>query len=184
MEIRKDSFVWKVAYGVAGLPPRNPNLCRFFWRFVWMFFIGIPVTYFLGGLVMGLMFLISLPFAARPGIFSGDIGNSFVSYRKWPEIKGYRIRPIYFLLPFVLYYFRSVFFWLADVAVFIFSLMVTNIGLSIIGACVVAFLLFYSFKLLRKTEAYQLTKSYLGAKKQGICPLITFIDIPKKTATE
>ena len=106
-EIRKDSFSYKVAYGMTRFPPRRINHCLFWRRFLLMFFIGIPLKYLLGSIVMGVMFLISLPFAARPAVFNKDTGDSFVSYRKWPKIKGYRIRPIYLLLPLGLYYFQS-----------------------------------------------------------------------------
>ena len=62
--------------------------------------------------------------------------------------------------------------------------MATNIDLSIIGVIAGIILLFYGLKLFSKTEVYQLTRDYLKAKKQGICPIITFVDPPAETTVE
>ncbi|MCH7758964.1 hypothetical protein IID20_01245 [Patescibacteria group bacterium] len=179
MEIKKDSFLWKVAYfnTPSHRQPQSTNLCRFFWRFVWMFFIGVPFACLALGIFVGFVFIISFLFALYPTLLKENSGKEFAPYKKWPRIKGYLLRPIYLLLPLVLYYLRSVFLAL-------FTLITTNIGLSIMGICMIVIGLIFGFKLLSKTEAYQLTKSYLGAKKQGVCPIITFVNVPEKTETE
>ena len=176
-KIKKDSFVYKVAYGMTTFPPLQINHCRFWKRFILMLVIVWPVIILTLGIGITIGFIITLPFAVRPAIFKEESREFFIPYKKWPRIKGHLLRPIYFLLLFGLYYFQSLFLAL-------FTLITTNIGLSIIGVIAGIILLIYSFKLLSKTEAYQLTQDYPKAKKQGICPIITFVDPPAETTVE
>ena len=172
-KIKKDSFVYKVAYGLTSFPPLQINHCRFWKRFILMLVIVWPIVILFLGIGMTIGFIITLPFAGRPAILKEESGEFFIPYKKWPKIKGHFLRPIYFLLPLGLYYFPGLYYF-RSLFLTLFTLITTNIGLSIMGICMIAILLIYSFKLLSKTEAYQLTQDYLKAKKQGICPMITF----------
>ena len=177
IKIKKDSFLYEVAYGLFTHPPQYTNICRFCFRFVWMFLINWPIVIIFVSILFAVLFTIGFPFASRPGIGRGEINTDYFPYKKWPEIKGHRIFPIYFLLLFALYYFRSAFSGPWELLVGFFTLMITNIGLSSIGTSLGIVLLIYGFKLLSRTEAYQLTQDYLKAKKQGICPMVKFVRI-------
>ena len=97
MDIRKDSFLYRVAYFHKDEESPQPivtNLCLFFWRFVFYFPIvsGIVLPAYFVGLLFGRYpDFEGLPFASHP-------------YNRWPKIRGYRILPIVVLLVgFVIY---------------------------------------------------------------------------------
>jgi MFS family permease len=161
MNIRKNSFLWKMAYGSWGELDREiktTNLCKFFWRFVAAFFIVIPLIYIIGFFV-----------AHGP-----DTKGILRPYRKWPKIKGHHVYPITVFLIFVVA--------LGIVRLGMYIGMYNLIfGTSIIVGIVVLMIVVLwfiasSFQTFRESDTFQLVRSYIRAKKDKVCPTITFID--------
>src|SRR3989338_6816569 len=95
MKIRSDGLVRRVAYpsfmNFRGWIPGKVSLCILFRRFIFMLFIVWPVVLF----VLAIVYLSGILFAKHPS--SSVYGPVFISYKKWPTIKGFRVFPILFL---------------------------------------------------------------------------------------
>lgn len=70
MTIRKDGFVCRVAYNHplfgAKKPPEKTSLCKLFWRFLLLGFLGWPLTYTFYTVIMTAFLCIAFFFAHRP----------------------------------------------------------------------------------------------------------------------
>ncbi len=175
MEISKNSWMYKVAYGANDFKPNTGNLCKFFWKFVFMLFIVWPVVIFVGLPIMGLLWLIGFFFAARPSIYESDNATDLMQfYQNWPRVKGFRVLPIYFVL-------------LGSLAFVPWGKLLKLLQLISWGklsialiVCAVIALIIVGAAVFLKSETYQLLKNYLAAKKAKVCPRIVFTDDKKK----
>lgn len=202
MEIKRNSWMYKVAYGFEAKKPKRTNLCSFFWKFVLMLLGGWPLAliamgvFFALGVVVVFITFISGFFAGffvgyRPSIYEGESRKKFwIPYKKWPKIKGYRILPIYFVLPVLVYFAVNVLDWtalwimLSGLPAAILSMIFGMLGvLSFLAIAAIIFLLMAGivwgvvalFDRFFKTGIGTLIKEYVKAKKRKVCPIIKFI---------
>ncbi len=170
MEINKNGALYKLAYFLED-PPEQVNLCQFFWRLVLMIIIVGPIC-----LVVEALFGFSVN------------SNRFVV--QWPKIRKFPLMPATVLPVLALLY--AVCVGLCSLATWaryghhngnIFHAPGVALLLSII--CTVLLLAlaasapFVYEKLDRaisNTEALQVFRAYLKARKEKFCPIITFVD--------
>ncbi|HEX8974569.1 MAG TPA: hypothetical protein VF817_03730 [Patescibacteria group bacterium] len=187
MKIKKEGFVYKVAYGLSGGCPRKTNLCKLFWRFLLMFFIGWPIVG-IAYCAIHFIFYIFFPaigytlgfwIAHRPPVFKGDYkGDSLIPYDKWPTIKGWRVYPIYGVaVAFILFnpkdtmmVGRSTIVGIAKHTVFsgFFWSWVAGVAVFVILLCMT--------KAVKKSETYKMFVEFAKAKKQKICPTVEIVE--------
>lgn len=180
MEISKSGWVYKVAY--SGLAPASTNLCAFFWKFMVMLFLGWPligVFFVIYYLVITVGFVGGFFIAFRPAVFDEDdfkTRNLMINYEKWPSVKGYRLLPIYFVVPALLTWFLPEIWAFLILPPTMFA--VSAIGLAIFSGVVLIWMANGGLlkKLSRSSETYQLVKDYLVARKQKVCPIVRFKD--------
>ncbi len=176
MEINRNGLLYKIAYGYFKNLPEQGNLCPFFWRTIFSFFIvwpiWMPIRLVLGNILAFVLFGYWLtPSACRP-------------INWWPEIKGWRFSPCVILLWSMLVAILCVpvYFLLADwIPNFlrysansfhteggqVFWCLVTfGMTLIVIGTICSA---------ITKAEWWLVLKAYLKARKEKFCPLITFV---------
>jgi len=166
--IRRDGFLFRYAYWFK-LPHKRPetiNRCPFFWRLLFVTLVGMPVWWLVW---MPLVFVVGFWFAVRPAFFHGE--SAFEDYDHWPHIGDVRIWPGAVLLgvlaaaeAFIVlttiprFYGHSFFFWIGAGLV------------TIVGALIVFFALFFGKEELAKTEWYRMARDAWRERKQGICP--------------
>lgn len=163
MEIKKNSFLWKIAYGFwnGDKETKTTNLCVFFWRVVAAFFIAIPIISIIGFL-----------FAHGLSIKEDD-GGVLTPYKKWFTIKRHRVYPITVLLILVvvLNIVRLGMYYGLKYLIYGIGALVGIVAL----ACAIL-LIMNGFRKFRESEILQLVKSYIRAKKEKVCPTINFVD--------
>ncbi|OGY64559.1 MAG: hypothetical protein A3I89_02565 [Candidatus Harrisonbacteria bacterium RIFCSPLOWO2_02_FULL_41_11] len=159
MKIRSDGLVRRVAYpsfmNFRGWIPGKVSLCILFRRFIFMLFIVWPVVLF----VLAIVYLSGILFAKHPS--SSVYGPVFISYKKWPTIKGFRVLPIYFFLLYL-----SFFTKLGRYAF---------LGFTFLALCLAILFLYYALenKLLSSdNEAVKLIREYVVAVKNKVCPMV------------
>lgn len=185
MEIKKGSFVYKVAYGNTKKYkiPNQTNLCRLFWRFIGMFFVVWPILGLLYGILVTVLSVAGFLVAHRLTLFKGDshTDNLFIPIKHWPQMREHRVYPIVVLLiagvaKSLIFWYQAIGYasWVALIAVAKF--FVSNIVLSIIGSIIAVMLAIFLVHSFLKTETGRLFKSYVAAKKQKVCPLINIVE--------
>ncbi|MAG12547.1 hypothetical protein CL630_01915, partial [bacterium] len=187
--INKDRLLYKIVYyfwDKKNEPTGQINICKFIRDMVlggltWIF-MGIAALIaspFL--LAMFLMLLVTMfSFGWRLiylNVISLNDRQKFVRCSRWPNIKGYRILPIYFVPPVFLFYFGSVIVSsISNVAVNVGNAVVSSWGLAIVGTVAVLVLVCWGIYRFTKSELYKLLKVFLAAKKEKICPMITIVE--------
>ncbi|MBI5077170.1 hypothetical protein HZB94_02210 [Candidatus Falkowbacteria bacterium] len=177
MTISKNSALYKYTY-LWYRPPENnqTNLCQFFWRFI----LAISVFPISAGILFALAIFFSIIFELIAVIFCGYYFPPTVpfinpeDYRRisWlPKIKGYHILPIY---PIILSG-CGFLCWQYPVALEVIGLIALMVLFILLGIAIIA-LFGRCFSFVKKSSAYQLTAAYIKAKKERVCPIITFID--------
>ncbi len=178
MEISKNSWMYKVAYGLneTRKQPDTGNLCRFFWKFMLMLFIVWPLVIIAVGLFTGITYLIGFFFAARPRIFKGDPSNPDAPmrfYQNWPRVKGFRVLPIYFVL------LGSLTFVPWGKLLKLLQLISWGKLSIVLIVCAAVVLIIGGAATFLESETCQLLNNYLAAKKAKVCPRITFTNKKK-----
>lgn len=178
MEIKKSGFVYQVAYGLTDEHelPYEVSLCRLFWKFMGMFFVGWPII----GIIVGISFVVGFFFARRAAFFAGDPKSYLtIPYKVWPRTaSGKRIWPIWFVL-------GGGALWLLSATTKSVASTVSAVKtlfiLKIIGTVAVVLIIvwlavgfFHSFFF--QSEAWQLAKAYCKAKKEKVCPIIKVVE--------
>lgn len=180
MQLNKNGFVYKVAYGMLTeiSRPDRVNICGIFWRFIIMFFIGWPVNFLMFAAVWAWIFIWSFLFKAAYVDLKGEDTYALIYFKKWPKIRGHRIAPIWILLAAaVIVYFEKLFS--------LWSLVITSsITHWILGIALLLVFIIYILLGVRKTETAQIFKAYLQAKKDKLCPVIVCYDPNLESPTQ
>jgi hypothetical protein len=186
MTLRKNGFVIKTAYFFTypdNVPPRF-ELPRIFWRFLGMFFLGIPV----GFLIAHTLLAISVLLSSVVGFFIGKRICSAIPYPgeivcpmkdfPLPEVAGTRVWPITVVTCLGLLWvllkipsgMRAVSEFLKENSNYLL--------LSVLAACLVILIIFAfgGVRRFSKSEAWEMTKSFFKAKKERVCPTIEVVD--------
>ncbi len=191
-------MLYSVAYGYTSRKPLNTNLCQFFWRVVLSLLVVWPlltlwkvVAY---GLIRGVGSVIAFVlFGCRltswkevdfDDITTLDITTLFKQISWWPKYEGVNISlatifagllciVVICLVGAFLVYF-AIYRGLVCGVLFANSIAGT-LTLSVIGLIVLAVV----FSIVTKTEGRKVVKEFIKAKKQKVCPLISFVDDPK-----
>ncbi len=172
MEVGKKSFLYKTAYGFNYYEPTAKSLCVFFWKFVFMFFLGWPLITAL----RAILFVVGFFFGCRPRFSNIDelYNNVAERYDKWPHIKGFRILPIYLVIALgiiILYVFSGPFrgFIVGTIIGVVLSVVIIGVFSRKNSSFFVK-----EIKKLKENSAVRLCIEYVKAKKQKVCPIINF----------
>ena len=108
MKIKRNGMLYKIAYGHMKIcqRPNEFGICALTWRILFMTLIGWPCLGAFWGLVGAMAVFIVIVCAVSLyslGFFfamdlSDEPNRIFEPYEKWPQIKGFRIYPIYFVI--------------------------------------------------------------------------------------
>lgn len=182
MEIKKNSFLWKIAYTWSNKEEaqevKTTNLCRFFWR-VMLGLVLATVVIILYYVILLCEFLFGFFVARYPvakGIHSQKGPFNIVKYQKWPTVKGHRIYPIVVLL------ISAAAIGIVEVGIHYPKDLMYGIGILIglvalvVLVAIKGWFITSGFKRFRRSDAYRLTKEYLRARKEKVCPTIIFVD--------
>lgn len=172
-EIRKDSFVYRVAYGIDAYPPEKTSLCGMFWKFIFMLFAW-PLLVIAATSIGIVFYAVGFLVAAKPNFSDGGIDY----YEKWPEIRGHRIWPITVLaiITALGLIYEIIFSSAAKTAVAFGAshpILIIS-GLAVIGVIITV------FANQQLKEIMELAMSYLRAKKEKVCPMIKFVGAESK----
>lgn len=166
----KDGFLFEFNYAYTGDDPMliHTTRCRLFWRtLLWSPLIW-TVIFFAAVLVFLVLFPIAFLVGARPAICKGDVSSEgFVSYKKWPTVKGHRILPAgvaaVALLVYLLY------------LVFIFIASKFSVVQIYLVITVLALLSIWAIVQFSRTEMASLFWQHLTEKKRDWCPNVRFV---------
>jgi hypothetical protein len=170
-EIRKDSSLYKVAYGYAPerTRPRITSLCPFFWRLVFSSLVVWPVI----GIEYFLFLFVGFWIGKKPTIMLGwsDRDYKWTSYKRWPSMMGFRILPLYAIgVPAWIWGCYS-----SGGVLTVTRLLLLTFGIIVIcGILILAY--FFVKDKLGSSEAFGIIKAYFKARKEEVCPLIRFVD--------
>ena len=189
MQLDKKSRLYRFAYynTPEKREPSKASLCRFFWRIVGMALL--TVIYVIIVLVFGILFyltsiLVLIFGGLRPiWLFSKDDREKeqpspWKTISWWPRWRGHYVVPIVVLSPFIgVAALASLLYWVLPalvrgVAVVYDSSLYSMIFFGILVAILVVVGLLFFFN----SDAWQLTKAFIKAKKEKICPIINFVD--------
>jgi len=177
MEIKKDSRIYKLAYGIFDdNVPTQTTLCKLFWRCILMTVVAWPFFVLLYAIFTTVIILRDLLIPMRPEEYSDF---KVITFTDWPEIttksgNKKRIYPIWIVLELtVVYYFAKLLLSQDANASYILSIitLATVIVILALTALVIAICIFIK---LRDSQITQLFIAYLKAKKQKVCPIIVF----------
>lgn len=172
MEIKKGSLVCQLAYlfHENKAIPSQVNGCQLFTRFI---FFGVFAIFLL--CVGAILFVIGLPFAARPSLFDDDNTTAaWVHYQSWPRINGHRIYPLWPILTLWMLYNLS-----ATQAVMVGVLHATIFSTtfwSILGVIVAFILAVMIYVVIKESETVDLAREFIKAKKRKVCPIIKIVE--------
>lgn len=157
MRISRQSFVYRVSYGWSKNPPNQIGLCDLFWRFLF----SLPL--------LTALYSIGFLFARKPR--AKKESELLVPYKKWPQIGGCRILPI-FVIMFIPYVYKLAIMprQTIIVSIFVFSCAAASIGL--------VWLLGSIFELFQNSSISRLSKEFFKSKSEKICPVVEFVDTP------
>lgn len=189
MYLQRGGFIDRVAYGYRGADkPAQTNLCKLFWRFLLSLFIVWPshilVVLPLAYTIEGLCFVFAFPFAMRPRVFKQDgKGSAFVPIQHWPKRDGQNFKPIWPMLAIA----AGVGLWFAGVALYsvrlaILAFLTNHVTWTVANAMVFTVLLVWLIRGLSKSGTFAFVAAYVSAKKQRVCPTVTFVDASARTA--
>jgi len=184
MEVRKTSFVYKVAYAwdESSQKPVKTNLCRLFWRFIFSIFIMWPLGQPFLKLIIGIIWVLAFLFSKRPDWENGPPEDLFPDYKRWPRFRGHRVWPVTVILGAILVW--LVFGSIKDLVAYLpwgDILIYISWGYMLIYSLIVAGIvacLIFSFICRRfsKSETWKFVKEYVLAKKKKVCPEVWFTE--------
>ena len=162
MQLKKDSFVAKVAYcsflNSRATAPEVDSLCRLFWKFLLGLFIFWPVSIALLAIVLAITCTQAFLFAEW---FDKD--GKQVPITWWPTIRGKRILPLWFLLAGVA--------WLCWEPILIMAAMLVAVVLIFALSDAVLALA----EKAKGISVFELFKERLRPFKDKTCPIVTFV---------
>jgi hypothetical protein len=203
--IRKDTWhyrVWKFTYffrgGQIGEYPNLPmqtNLCRYVSRTI---FYPIPIALAVVALVctaVGIVVIFNaFTILSGTGVFGGFVGNDDIppasdEYKMmwfFPHISvGTWQLPMYaFVLPLYVLLIAAVVVYMHPST----SLVYAGYGMAglcaLVLLCGIGAIIVDGCRRVRRWEGWMLFRAYLKAKKEGVCPLITFDEPDHPAPTE
>ncbi len=89
--LKRDTLLFKIAYGLDDDIPAQTTTCRLSWRIVSGVLVRWPVVIFVVSLVSLIASVIGILFARR--VHFGDNFNPTIPIRYWPTFLGHRIWP-------------------------------------------------------------------------------------------
>ncbi|MBI1999330.1 MAG: hypothetical protein HYS74_01600 [Parcubacteria group bacterium] len=129
--------------------------------------------------MFGITFVIVFFFARRPPVFANDDkGKTLVFYKKWPTLAGHRVYPaaifLLALAAWALWLLGYAFVaWVSDPSVGVWFAITVLLALVVLLPVVLFCILFARFL---KSEAWQLFKEFIKARKQKICPFVDIVE--------
>ncbi|TAK97129.1 hypothetical protein EPO05_00055 [Patescibacteria group bacterium] len=177
MEINRNGLLYKIAYGYFKNPPEQGNLCPFFWRTVFSFFIvwpiWMPIRLTVGNILAFVLF----------GYWLSPSACHAISW--WPEIRGWRFNlGLLLLCSIPVTMIGVVIFWLItdwipsafNSTIRFFISDEGRILLSVVATAAAIIFIIVKCSAIRKAEWWLVLKAYLKARKEKFCPLITFVE--------
>ena len=192
MRIRKDTWhyrVWKFTY-FLGKEPDYTNLCRYVSRtillpipcgFGWLCLIALCAVVFIIGNAFTILSGTGVLFVWEEKNEKGELVSMLW---KFPDLSvgGRHVQPSAIVLPSYVLLIIAAIVYMSPYATMTYAgyalaVIAALALLLVIGAAVVD-----GYKKLGRWEGWKLFMAYLKAKKQGVCPVITF-DEPDHSAT-
>jgi|GEM_PF-2892469 len=181
MEIKRDGILYGIAYGLPWCEkqPSEISLCKLFWRIPfclvgWVFMIVIAVVALIGVSVAGFFVAKRLP------LFDEDdekkkVGDILVNFTRWPTLRGHRIYPIWVALIVIAiwqydYTLNTIGYYAVDVVVAHWLGILLSLGIMVAFVFMVVL-----FGVVSETEAYKLTREYLKAVHEKVCPTVKVV---------
>ncbi|MDZ4205970.1 MAG: hypothetical protein U1C12_02025 [Patescibacteria group bacterium] len=131
-ELKRDSRVFKIAYGSGKTAPSQVSRYWLFWRTVFMFLIGWPSRWILDKVVMLVVAVVAFLLCAyRWHIKSDGDADIIVPIKHWPTVRGHRVWPSCLILAGVVLYYTPLVFTFIP---FIFGEVSQYLGLLGIAA--------------------------------------------------
>jgi hypothetical protein len=176
VQISKDSFVYKVAYGYEKEynRPASGSLCSLLGHFFLSLLILTPSNFLLNlalGVVFGFFGLLSGYRLALKD--DGPKNDIFVKIEKWPTIQGHRALPIV-IIP-ALGFVTGLTWLLILVRSDLLALLMNPFFWFATSAVITLTLLTWGIRSFLRSESYSIFRAYLKAKKDKVCPLVTFV---------
>lgn len=194
MTIKKEGVLFKLIYGPEWFrdwaasdidwfeAPEKTNVCCLFWRMILSIFLIYPLIIFFGSItcacvllvaaiVIPLFWLIGLLFCHWIYPDSNKDSNRLFKYKKienWPlTFQGHQVYPI------------SIIALLTILTGLVWSFVkwwdVWLVGFASLGfLALIIYFLPSKFAKIRNSEFWQLIKAYWKAKKEKVCPIVTF----------
>jgi len=172
MQVSRRGLLYKIAYGYRGElnQPNQSNLCQFFRAVIggvllWVFVI----------LLEAIVFTVITPIAFMAGYKPTRMGD-------WPLSKPMSFQPkikkIWKVIGTILLFsivglFCLGILWLLGSWIF-GSVIESLVGRAIVISIFSILIAWTAWRLWRKTETYQVIKTYIRAKKDKVCPIIEF----------
>ena len=167
--------------------PARTDGCRLFWRSLFALFLAWPCV--IGGRIVGwiVRIVFAVPafilFGARPAgpswrFFDQEAPSlPFVPIKWWPRVKGLRILPggiilVAALLAVVVIAICLVVITTVHVTAVIF--FTSRIGEVVFGLLVLGGVYGIVYAVYRNTEAWQVVRGFVKAKKEKFCPIVEF----------
>lgn len=196
MNVNPDGALFKITYG-WGKVPNQTSVCLMFWRallsllIIWPWIFGTRLF----GWIVRIVFAIPafLLFGHRPAgpdwrfkdQLPSELGLPFVPIKWWPRTsKGIMIMPGVIILLIivaaiivwvVIYFFLYKFLYGMVTRDFFGGIVFgTTAGLWIFSSFMALAFLFILYLYASDTEGWRLFKAFVRAKKNKVCPLVTF----------
>lgn len=178
-ELKRKSWVFKIAYGVYRNIPTRVGRCALFWRFVFMLLIGLPITLVVFTILISVFSVVGFFYGYRPSLLKSDGKKSdpLVPIRHWPTVGGHRVWPICIVLIGVILFFIP---QLTKWAFLIFQWTFQYIGLlgMFMGGVSILVLIYYFLCRFKTTDMWMLFQDYLSDRKKKLCPMIPIEPAP------
>lgn len=182
MEIKKNKFVYKVAFPDVPFNAKSISICTLIFHFIYGLLIEWPIKIFRGSIIFigvaivgVLVYGISFLFAKHPGASSDPC---FEHYKKWPKIGKYRILPIWILVIAMAIHFHEPFVQLI-VLLWNGTILLGMKGIDGFSLAWLWPLLLFVPVLCRRflnSETGKMILLFLAAKKQKICPMVDIVE--------
>ena len=157
----------------SGKCPSQISLCELFRRFC----LGLFVIWPFIAITTGVALVTGFFFGYRPAWYSDDkdtcCASTMAPYRHWPRIRGWRIQPwlicVILVIAHITPSFISFVRLLSNTPEVWMLAYIFGVGVGVLFFVVL-------WRVFSKTEMTQLFRQWLRAKKEKVCPVITFED--------
>lgn len=165
MEISKKNIAYKSANLLWNIDESNMTICKFFWSMVWA-----PIfTGFLLVILFGIIAPIAFLFGYRTILTGDEDKTPFPPIRMLTTKSGFLVRPIYFVLGVCVIFLTGSFVRFASAQFWVGAAYVTG-GIGVLAILVAIFV------MVSKSEVGKVTRAYIKAAKQKVCPFVIFTE--------